>query len=261
MAITKTRKSLAEVALQVTPFLKVSGVEAPAGEFSVVQYLPVGLGRLDGVNDEYFVIEGGRVVAFTARTDAKYVGRIDLANGGANQNVVYTANDIGRTDDVANPDTLVTAAATVSEARLANIPIGIAPYPYYQGNLDERLKNFELQPHVAVENQGYYEYPMQFAQQYSGSDTALVEGGLVRPGSLGQILRWVNGTHSVEQLIGRVWRIATIAASGGLDKVHTIRGLGLSGTDTNGIPAHLNVDLDSGGAALKFFRVVINAAP
>ena len=260
MAITKTRKSLEEVALQVTPFLKVSGVEAPHEEFKVVQYLPVGLGRKDGVNQEFFTIEGGRVVAITTRIEAKYVGRLDLANGGEGQAVVYTADDIGRTDDVANPDNLVTAAATIVGARLANIPIGIAPYPYYQGNLDERLKNFELQRTVAVENQGYYEYPMQFASQLLGAE-ALVQGCLVKSGPMGELIRWVNGTDSVEQLIGRVWRIKDIAATGGLDKVHTIRGLGLSGTDTEGIPAHLNVDIDTGGPATKFFRVVINAAP
>jgi hypothetical protein len=258
MAITKGRKSFAEVNVQESPFLKVTGIVAPHEEWEVVGYLPVD--RLDAINDEYFVIEGGRVVAITARTEARFLGKLDLANGGTAQDVTYTANDVGIAEDVASPDNLVSVAGNNVGARLANIPIGLAKFPVYNGTIKDRLRNFELQPVVTVLNQGYWEFPIIFTDQDTGG-AALVEGGLVRPGDVGELVRWVNGVDSVEQLIGRCWRIRAIAAEGGLDKVHTVKGLGLAGTDTAGIPQHLVATKEAGGAADTMFRVVINAAP
>ncbi len=110
-------------------------------------------------------------------------------------------------------------------------------------------------------NTAYCEYPILFDEQDTGG-SALVDGAVVMSGDEGQIIRWQDGSDSVDQIIGRCWVVSTIAAAGGLDKVHTVRGLGLSGTDTSGIPAHLNLThIDDSVAATLKFRVVINAAP
>jgi hypothetical protein len=264
MAITKVAKSFDEYDVQVTPFLKVSDIDAPHEQFQVAGYIPVALGRKDAVNDEYFTIEGGRVVAITATSDSatgRWENRLTLANGGSAQTYTYSADDIGRTEDIDNPDNLVTLADASSLDDAANLPIGIAPYPYYQGTLVDRLRNYELQPTVAVWNTAYCEFPVLFDEQDTGA-TALVDGCAIMSGDQGQIIRFQHGTDSVDQLIGRCWVLSTIAATGGLDKVHTVRGLGLSGTDTSGIPAHLNLThVDDVVAATLKFRAVINAAP
>jgi hypothetical protein len=264
MAISKVAKTFAEFDLQVTPFLKVSDIAAPHEEFQVAGYIPVALGRLDGVNNEYFTIEGGRVVAISATSDGstgRWENRLTLANGGSAQSLTYAAADIDKTEDIDSPNNLVSSAGSPSTTDAANLPIGIAPYPYYQGTLVDRLRNFELQPTVAVWNQAYCEFPVLYDVQDTGA-TALVDGCTIMSSTAGQIIRWQNGTDSLDQAIGRCWTLSTIAATGGLDRVHTVRGLGLSGTDTSGIPAHLNLThVDDATAAVLKFRAVIDAAP
>lgn len=268
MAITKARKDIKQVQLQVTPFLKVSEVWSPPAEFKVVGYLPITdtlNAREDGQNEEFFVIEGGRVVAITASSDGatgRWENRLTLANGGTNRTVTYAAGDIDEVEDLDVPDTLVAAAGDASATDTANFPIGIAPYPYYRGLLDDLFQNYELQPFVAVWNMGYFEYPIVRTVQTTGG-TELDDGVLVRPGvdaDAGFMVRWANASDSVDQLIGRVWKVETISVTGSLDKVHTVKGLGLSGTGTSGIPAHLVQPLEAGGNATDKFRVAIVAS-
>jgi hypothetical protein len=251
---TKGHKSLAEVQLQVTPSHWISENLTPPAEFGVVEYLPVL--RKDGMNDEYYSIEGGRVVAITAVTAARFLNKLDLANGGTNADVVYTANDIGIADDIAvsgATQSAVTGTATNTGARLANFPIGIVLQPVFNGTMKDRYTNFTLQPLIAVVNQGYWEYPVTFTSQ-----STLVRGGLVRSGLVGEIIDWVSGSDTVDQIVGRCWKIETIVAKSGLDKVQTLKNSGLSGTATSGKNAWLNVDHQSGGKATSKFRVVIN---
>ncbi len=133
--------------------------------------------------------------------------------------------------------------------------------PWYSGILDERFQNYELQPFVAVWNQGYFEYPMIRAE----TEGTLVRGGLVRPGSgtagdEGHYVRWVDGVDDADQIVGRCWKIETIASlrDRGLSRVHTVKGLGLSGTGTSGVSAHLVQTREAGGNAVTMFRVVLN---
>lgn len=257
MAISKSLKQIPEVEQQAVPFLNVSEVIAPHEQWKPVGYLPVD--RLDPSTDEYFVIEAGRVVSITARTEARFTGKLDLANGGSAQDVVYVAADVDKTEDVANPDNLVSTAATESSARTANFPLGITLWPIWQGTIPERLKNFRLQDVVTVYAQAYGEYPVLWDSQDTGAQ-ALVEGRAVMSGARGELVLWRNGTDSVDQLVGRCWQITTIAAVGDLDKVRTMTGIGLAGTDTSGIPQHLNfTHKDDSTAAVTKFRVLINA--
>lgn len=262
MAFTPALKSLAETAVQISPFQAITEIVSPHEEFKPAGYLQII--RIDGVHDEPFVIEGGMIVAISARSEARFLNRLDIANGGAAQVITYTQQDVDYgVEDVAAPGSLRTATGAVSGARPANIPIGFAPIPFYRGILDDIYINFELQPFVPVWNQGYLEFPIVKSAQDSGGE-ALVRGRLVRPGPNGELLLWdESGGDDVEQIVGRVWTIKTIAddvALRGLDKVHTIPGLGLSGTDTGGIPGYLYQDFEGGGKATKKFRVVIDAA-
>jgi hypothetical protein len=268
MAITRGRKSIRQVQLQVTPFLKVSEVWAPPAEFRVAGYLPITdslNAREDGQNEEWITVEGGRAVAITATSDGatgRWANRLTLANGGSARTVTYAADDIDEVEDIDVPNTLVAAAGAGATADAANFPIGVAPYPYYRGILDDLFQNYELQPFVAVWNMGYFEYPIVRTIQVTG-DTAIRDGGLVKPGvdaDAGFLVNWTNGTDSVDQIMGRVWKLETIASTRGLDKVHTVRGLGLSGTGTSGIPAHLAQTIEAGGDATLKFRVAIVAS-
>ena len=246
----------------------MSEVWAPPAEFKVVGYLPITdtlNAREDGQNEEFFVIEGGRVVAITATSDSstgRWENRLTLANGGTARTVTYAAGDIDEVEDIDVPDTLVAAAGAGSTLDAINFPIGIAPYPYYRGLLDDLFQNYELQPFVAVWNMGYFEYPVVRTAQTSGG-TTLDDGVLVRSGTAldaGFMVRWANASDSVDQLIGRVWKVETIDLTNALGKVHTVKGLGLSGTGTSGIPAHLVQATQAGPDATLKFRVAIVAS-
>lgn len=256
MAITKSYKTLPEVTKQAVPFLEVSEVVAPHEPWTVVGYLPVD--RQDPSTDEYFVIEAGRVVAITARTEARFTGKLTLANGGVAQTITYAAADVARTENVDSPNNLVTVAGAASATDTANFPLGVTLGPLWQGTISDRFRNFKLQDKVTVVTQAYAEYPMLRTSQTSGAQ-ALVEGRPVMPGVLGELVLWRNGTDSVDQLVGRCWQISSIGAEGDLDKVRTLTGSGLAGNDTSGKPQHLNFTHQGGSAATLKFRVVINA--
>lgn len=262
MAFTPTIKQIDQVKVQTTPYQAITEIMAPWEEFKPAGHLQ--LLREDFQNEEFFVIEAGTIVAISARTEARFVNRLTIANGGAAQGITYVQQDVDApVEDPNNPGDPLGSTGLVAAAIPANYPIGFAPYPYYQGILDETRINYELQPFVAVWNQGYLEYPITKATQAAGAD-ALVRGALVRPGPSGELLYWDNSVQDdVTQIVGRVWTIRTIAdeiPKRGLDKVHVPPGIGLSGNDSGGIPGHLNQAYDGGGNATLLFRVVIDAA-
>ena len=262
MAFTSAPKILSEVTRQVAPFLEISGIKAPHAKFQVVGHLKHL--RTDGVNDEPIVIEGGSIVAISARTEARAVNRVTIANGGTNVAITYIQAEIDKgVEDPDNFGTLRTAVGSqVAAAIPANLPIGYAPYPYYRGILGDIYDNYELQPFVAVHNQGYLEYPLTRTAADTGGADEIVRGGLVKPDADGDLVRWADGVDSVDQIVGRVWQRLTIAteiAASGLAKVHTLKGLGNSGTATSGVPSYLDVvKQGTTTKATELFRVVIN---
>ena len=262
MAFTPTLKQIDQVKVQITPFQKVTEIMSPHEEWKVAGHLQIL--RTDTMNEEPFVIEGGQIVAISARTEARFLNRISIANFGADQAITYTQADVDAgVEDPASPGSLLGSAGAVAAARPANFPIGFAPWPFYRGILEDIYINFELQPFVAVWNQGYLEYPIVKTAQGDGGADALVRGRLCRPNADGELLLWDNAADDVEQIVGRVWAIRTISdevAKRGLDKVHVVPGIGLSGNDSGGVPRHLDQALESGGQAISMFRVVIDAA-
>ena len=89
-----------------------------------------------------------------------------------------------------------------------------------------------------------------------------MRGTLLQSDADGFLIRWIDGTDSVEQIVGRAWQRLTIAteeAKRGLSKVHTVKGLTNSGSDTGGVPSHLDVVTQGTTTkATELFRAVIN---
>ena len=217
--------------------LEISKGERPALELKPAQYLPVV--REDRYLEDWVVIEAGTIVSVDAS------GSLVPCNGFQGQTQTYTASDIGITVDIddAGHDTYVTAAGTSSATIDANRPVGVAPYDYYQ-SLNAgfgaagatKYLNYQIQDKVAILCDYLIEIPV-----HSGADASgiIAAGDLVQSNTTGAFIKWVDGASDVSQIVGRCIQRATVAAVDNLDKVQTVPGLGLSGSDTSGVPSHL----------------------
>jgi len=221
-------------------YLEISQGVRPALELKPAQYLPVQV--QDQYLNDWVVVKAGTVVAVDSSGD------LVNCNGGANQTLTYTANDIGLTIDLddAGRDGYVAAAGTTSAEVTGNKPIGVAPYDYFQ-NLNAgydsssptgltKYNNYQYQDKVAVLCDYLIEIPVTTGVDASGT---VVVGDLVQSDPNGAFVRWEDGKHDTAQIVGRCIQRSTVAAVDNLDKVQTVPGLGLSGTATDGIPQHL----------------------
>jgi hypothetical protein len=221
-------------------FLEISDGERPALELRPAQYLPVK--QLDKYLNDWVVITAGTIVAVDASGD------LVNANGGASQLLTYTADDVGTTIDYDSNghDSYVAAAGNTTNRVPGNKPIGVAPYDYFQ-NLNQgydkatptgltKYTNYQIQDKVAVLCDYLIEVPVKTASDASGTINV---GDLVQSDANGGFILWRNGTHDVTQIVGRCIQRKAVAAVDNLDKVQTVPGLGLSGSDTAGVPQHL----------------------
>ena len=224
----------------VRNMIEVSDGVRPAIALKPAQYLPVQ--NEDNYLNDWVVINAGTIVAIDPSGD------LVNANGGASQALVYTSNDVGLTIDFdANGhDTYVTGAKTTSAKVSGNFPIGIAPYDYYQNinagfdlaNPTQQTKytNYQLQDKVAVLCDYLVEVPVTSGVDASGKCTV---GCLVQSDANGKFVKWQNGRDDVGQIVGRVMQRQFVVAVDNLNLVQTVPGLGLSGSETGGIPQHL----------------------
>ena len=220
-------------------FLEISEGQRPALELRPAQYLPVKY--QDHYLNDWVVITAGTIVSVDASGD------LVTANGGAAQTLTYTANDIGLTVNIddAGHDTYVTAAGTSSTKVPGNKPIGVAPYDYYQNinaGFDSanptgltKYTNYQIQDKVAVLCDYLIEVPVKTGVDASGKVSA---GDLVQSDANGGFILW-RETDPVSQIVGRVIQRKAVTVVDNLDKVQTVPGLGLSGSDTAGVPQHL----------------------
>lgn len=198
---------------------------------------------------EWHVVLAGTIVAREVTTGNLLVP----ANGGAAQNVTYTVNDVGYTYNYANTTQLVTAAGVAGQYP-ANLPMGWCFYHWFSQSMITRFTNYSLQPNVATLNDYVIEIPLIWTHQTTGAN-ALINGCLVRPDGTavwaqnGSPIRWINGVDSVEQIAGRVLKVEDITVVDNLDKVRTVRGLGLSGDGTSGIEHWLSATHQNGSTA------------
>ena len=220
--------------------LEISEGQRPALELRPAQYLPVV--REDNYLEDWVVIPAGRIVAVDPSGD------LVLANGGQAGTLTYAANDVGITvdiDDAGHDTYIVTADIGASTASVAgNRPIGVAPYDYYQnlsngrfgGTGANKYTNYQIQDKVAVLCDYLIEVPVLSTSDASG---VIANGDLVSSNATGQFIKWIPGTTDVDQIVGRCIMRKAVSAVDNLDKVQTVPGLGLSGSDTSGIPQHL----------------------
>ena len=224
----------------VREFLEVSEGQRPALELRPAQYLPVKY--QDHYLNDWVVITAGTIVAVDAS------GFLVPANGGYHLPYTYTADDVSNTVnfDDAGRDDLVAAAGDTSTHQSANKPIGVAPYDYYQ-NINQgfdsatpvgltKYTNYQIQDKVSILCDYLIEVPVKTANDASGSVAA---GDLVMSDADGAFVKWTNGKDSVDQIVGRCIQRKSVVAVDNLDKVQTVPGLGLSGSDTAGVPQHL----------------------
>ena len=219
-------------------FLEISEGQRPALELRPAQYLPVKY--QDHYLNDWVVITAGTIVAVDPSGD------LVNANGGVPQSVTYSANDIGITVNYGadGHDAYVTTTNTVTLP--ANKPIGVAPYDYFQNinaGFDSanptgltKYTNYQIQDKVAVLCDYLVEVPVTSGVDASGTVSA---GDLVQADSDGHFTLWRDGLSDVTQIVGRVIQRKAVAAVDNLDKVQTVPGLGLSGSDTAGVPQHL----------------------
>ena len=224
----------------VREFLEISEGQRPALAVRPAQYLPVKY--QDHYLNDWVVITAGTIVAIDASGD------LVNANGGASQTVTYASDDIGLTVNIdANGHDSYVAVAGAASAKLAgNKPIGVAPYDYYQ-NINQgfdsasptgltKYTNYQIQDKVAILCDYLIEVPVKSGVDASGKVNS---GDLVQSDANGGFILWRNGTDDHTQIVGRCIQRKTVVAVDNLDKVQTVPGLGLSGSDTAGVPQHL----------------------
>jgi hypothetical protein len=200
----------------------------------------------DQFNNEWWVILAGTILSMDKTLAG--VQKIVPANGASAQTITYTASDVGYTVDV---DTLLTDATLVSAAGSAsatvpsNKPIGWAWHHMYSGSIEDRLINYELQPHVSILCD--YEIEVGLIDD-TDNEQDFTAGDLIKPGVTGtrQGLPhiWVDGTDTADQICGRVLYRDTIptgtSSRSRIDLVKPVRGFNLSGVETEGRPRHLD---------------------
>ena len=225
----------------VKNFQEISaGIRPHFHDMYPAKYLPV-KSLVERV-DEYYVIEAGVIVALDA------AGRIVPCNGGAAQNIVYTANDVAYTVDIEDSTDFVSTAKTVSAGFAANMPIGWANEHFMSYTHPERHVNYKHQDYMPVLADYLVEVPLRWNAQTTGGN-AIVQGCLVKArgaavdntSECGAPIRWINGDDSVEQIAGRVTWLGEIRERGALSKVRTVPGTGVAGDQTNGIESWLAV--------------------
>jgi len=223
-------------------YLEISEGQRPALELRPAQYLPVVY--QDKYLNDWVVVTAGTIIAVDASGD------LVNANGGARQQLTYTSDDVGLTIDLddGGHDSYVAAAKTTTAYVEGNRPIGVAPYDYYQninagfdqaswtGGPVTKYTNYQIQDKVAVLCDYLIEVPVKTACDASGT---IYAGDLVQADGDGEFVLWRNGYHDVAQIVGRCIQKKSVSAVDNLDKVQTVPGLGLSGSDTAGVPQHL----------------------
>ena len=226
-------------------FQEVSKGERPAITEQMALWLPVV--QLSAIQNEWHVVLAGTIVAHQG-------GFIVPANGGAAQDVSYTASDVTAGTYSVTTGSAITAAGTVTDALTANLPVGWAWHHMFSRVSQVAFTNYDLMPNVSTLNDYVVELPLIWSEQTTG-DEALVDGCLVKPlGSAtwnknGAPVRYIDATDSAEQICGRVLKLDDITVVDSLDKVRTVNGLGLSGDGTSGIEHWLSATHEGGSVA------------
>lgn len=273
-------------------FLRISEGKAPAANLRMAPWLPARVynqraefpialqgGMLVGIekdaagNHWYVPTTGGKAITIT--TSGIYP---DFA--GIPAELKYSVLDVGVTINKVTSGLVTTGDIndpTNGYCPLAaNAPVGYAFYNWYK-DLEAAYQNMQLQTYEkAVMTCEFIEWPVTNAVQNEANPGDLVIPDPLRPG------RWrpanVSGTVGLvgtdakamfasasyasvaeklsfdRQICGRIWTREQIVDVDNLSKEVTYPGLGLTGNESNGIPAHLRNALAINS---KYYRVKV----
>jgi len=236
----------------VSAFREVSEGIRPHEELYPAKYLPVQ--TLDKHTNDYFVIEGGTIVAieasgFAPNANTGAVNGLVNCNGGTASMVTYAAADVGITIDIDDTDSYVTAAGIANTNLAANKPIGVAPYSMYQATMQDLYNNYVsgVQDKVTVLTNYYIEVP--YITAVNDANGTLAPGDRVMSDASGNFVQWDGSDAS--QIVGVLWVKDTTLVKDNLDKVLTVAGLSLPGSGTSGVAGNLNVSGATGALRIK----------
>ena len=252
MAYTKTQFVPDEYAVQKVRLLRLNDGESPALNQLAAYYLPVQ--EKDYHFDLWFVVVAGQVVSFdqTSLNSGAIDNKLWMvpANGGAEQIVTYTANDVSLTADIDELETgaytAVTAAGAATKRLAANYPAGITEKNWYSMAYHKAHDNIKPANRCTYVTRGLFEIPLLYGSgatlgaHTTQDQSTITRSCLLKSGPLGWPVEWDSAHDSVDQLIGRCETLTTIAAVDALDKVQTVKGLNLPGTGTSGRQLHEN---------------------
>lgn len=225
------------------------GVSPAIEDEQAANYLPVL--QASKLQDEWMVVLAGTIVGRDSN------GYLVPCNGNeASVDLVYSVNDVGYTVDIEDTTELVTAAKTATDEFPQTLPIGWASYHWFTGSVRDRHQNYDLQPNVSTLNDYLVQVPLLWDEQFGGGSDPLVNGCLVKPHFSATVMK-KNGApiyfdpaaDSVDLVSGRVLKVGNIRAKGGLEKVRTLAGSGISGDGTGGIEHWLVATREDGTTA------------
>jgi len=252
MAISKRVKQPRGYEVQGIEYLELAEGVQPPLECIPAPYLAVV--EEDKLFETWRVIQAGTIVAFDKTNFASETLQVTNkkwlvpANGGSDKTVTYAAADIDETIDIdsyeaANVEAVAAAGAATKQIA-ANFPAGFAPYAFFSSAAQLLYHNFKLQNTVGFITDYFIELPLVWdTGSTSVTQATLDTGHLVKPGASGEVVKWVNGNDSVDQIVGRCVRTDAIAVKDALNKVLTVPGLNLPGTGSSGRMLHENVYL------------------
>jgi len=255
------------------------GDRPPLGDAGyVAPWLPVL--QQEQMSNEWLVLLAGRIVGMdrtltdkdergnswdTQQYSGGYAPRIVPCNSsGSTQTITYSANDVGKTVDVDDQTSLVSAAADATAVLPANKPIGWMMHNVYSGSIPYTYINYEKQTRITI----LCDYYVEVALIGLDGQDSLAPGDLVKPYTQGNLdvsesalyqgcpTFWNSASDSIEQVAGRVTVVSEIPygtkSRARADLTRPVRGLSLPGVDTTGKVGWLSM-----AQATKYARINI----
>jgi len=253
---------------------EISKGERPALSLKPAPYLPIQ--ETIGIEGDPIVIKAGELIALDAWNN------IVPANCGATATVSYSETDYtygtpqyDASGTEGAGDAVATGPDPANFTLAANYCIGYAAFDMIQNmELNAQSGNLNYQPQTnqkGIVTDYLVEFPITHANQLDATQGDLVVPDNASPGRW-MPLKAADWTATVvradcykllNNVVGKIMRIDEIAAIDNLDKVETVPGLNLTGSETSGIPLHLSDaiadggDVRGGGATAKYKAMIL----
>lgn len=253
---------------------EISKGERPALSLKPAPYLPIQ--ETIGIEGDPIVIKAGELVALDQWNN------LVPANCGSSATVSYSETDAtygtpqyDASGTEGAGDAVETGPSPANFTLAANYCIGYAAFDMIQNmELNSQPNNLNYQPQTnqkGIVTDYLIEVPITHANQLDATQGNLVVPDNSSPG------RWMPLTTDdltatvtdddvyqyMSNVVGKVMRIDELSAIDNLDLVETVPGLGLTGTETDGIPLHLSTaiadtgDVRGGGVSAKYKAMIL----